>query len=286
METLKIKAILLAARYRSLSKAAEVFSYTPSALSHSVDALENELGVKLLNRSYAGVEWTEEGMQLQEKLEAVVKAEEKLIQAAQTVSGRKQEQLRIGTYSSIAVNLLPEILNGFKEAHPNIGITITVGNKLDHWLSDDIADVLLGTKEEENCWKPLFQDHFVAVLPKTFFPGMKSIHYEALYPYTFITTDNVTDYLHVAQNFALEKFKDIIVLNSEDDLSAVSMVREGIGVTILPFLVLKNNKKGVRLLKFEPELYRTIGVSTRKDCDTDSAAAKFARYIKEYFEMI
>ena len=286
METLKIKAILLAARYRSLSKAAEAFSYTPSALSHSVDALESELGVKLLNRSYAGVEWTEEGKQLQQKLEAVVNAEEKLFQAAQTISGRKQEQLRIGTYSSIAVNLLPEILNGFKETHPNIGITITVGNKLAHWLNDDIADVLIGIKEEENCWEPLFQDHFVAVLPESLFPGVKSIHYEELYPYTFITTDNVTDYLNVAQNFALEKFKDIIVLNSEDDLSAVSMVREGIGVTILPSLVLKNNKKGVRLLKFEPELYRTIGVSTRKDRDTDSAAAKFAQYIKDYFEMI
>ena len=43
MDTLKIKAILAAARHRSLSKAAEEFSYTPSAFSHMLAGFEEEI---------------------------------------------------------------------------------------------------------------------------------------------------------------------------------------------------------------------------------------------------
>ena len=52
METMKIKAILAAAKYQTLSRAAEDFSYTPSALSHMADAFEEELGVKLPEDDY------------------------------------------------------------------------------------------------------------------------------------------------------------------------------------------------------------------------------------------
>ena len=61
METQKIKAILLAAEKKSLSAAAEELSYTPSAMSHMADALEEELGVKILERTRMGVELSEAG---------------------------------------------------------------------------------------------------------------------------------------------------------------------------------------------------------------------------------
>ena len=87
METMKIKAILSAAKYKSLSRAAEDFSYTPSALSHMADSLEEELGVKLLLRTRTGVSLTEEGMLLAEKMDAVLRAENELIAAASEIGG-------------------------------------------------------------------------------------------------------------------------------------------------------------------------------------------------------
>ena len=64
METFKIKAILAAAEYKSLSKAAEAYSYTPSAFSHMLSSFERELGVRILERSSTGVCFTEEGLRL------------------------------------------------------------------------------------------------------------------------------------------------------------------------------------------------------------------------------
>ncbi|MBQ8894077.1 MAG: LysR family transcriptional regulator [Clostridia bacterium] len=280
MDTLKIKAVLLAVKYKSLSKAAEEFSYTPSALSHSVDSLENELGVKLLNRSHTGVELSEEGELLLEKLSAVVDAENELIKCASAISASKHNRLRIGTYSSVSVNLLPKILNGFKERHSEISISITVGNKISDWLDKDIVDVLFGIENADYEWLPIIRDDFVAVVPKMLFPDRKKIRCEELYPYPFILTGNLLD---VTRNFELNSFKELISLTSEDDMSAVSMVQEGMGVTVLPSLVLKKQQKGIRTIKLEPSLYRTLGVSYKKELHTSSGAMKFVQYLKSLY---
>ena len=51
MDTFKIRAVLAAAETGSLSRAAEQFSYTPSAFSHMLSAFEDELGVRIFHRS-------------------------------------------------------------------------------------------------------------------------------------------------------------------------------------------------------------------------------------------
>ena len=76
MDTLKIKTILSAVENKSFSKTAETLSYTPSALSHMADSLEQELGVKLLKRTPKGVELTENGEKLKDKMQAVLDAED------------------------------------------------------------------------------------------------------------------------------------------------------------------------------------------------------------------
>lgn len=276
MDTQKIKAVLLAAKYKSLSKAAAEFSYTPSALSHSVDALEQELGIKLLHRSHTGVELTEAGELLLDKLVAVTNAEKELFQCSAAISASRQQTLRIGTYSSISSNLLPSLLNGFKELHPEISISILVGNHIGEWLDQDKADVLIGTEYTHHAWLPISNDDFVAVVPKTLFSRRRWIHWEELYFYSFIMTEN----LSIKQKIDLNRFKELIYLTSADDLSAVSMVREGMGVTILPSLALKECPRDVRILPLKPVLYRTIGVSYRKDSPAASGAAQFVQYLK------
>lgn len=276
MDTLKIKAVLLAVKYKSLSKASEEFSYTPSALSHSVESLENELGVKLLRRSHTGVELSDEGELLLEKLSAVVNAENELIKYASAISASKHNRLRIGTYSSVSVNLLPKILNGFKEQHSEIGISIKVGNKISDWLDKDIVDILFGVESTDCEWLPIARDDFVAVVPEMLFPGRKTIRFEELYPYSFIITEN----LEVTHNFDLSRFKELISLTSEDDMSAVSMVQEGMGVTILPSLVLKKQQNDIRTIELEPSLYRTLGISYKRELHASSGAMKFVQYLK------
>lgn len=275
MDTLRIKALLLAVKHKSLSRAAEEFSYTPSALSHSVDALEKELGVRLLERSHTGVRLSEEGERLLPRLTAVVEAEAALFQDAAALSAQKQNRLRIGTYSSISVHLLPELLNRFKEQYPEIAISIEVGNRLQNWLEEDRADVLFGVEVPDYEWLPLVRDDFVAVVPEGLFAEKQTLCYEELYPFPFIMTSNLTE----GPDFS--RFKELIHLTAEDDTSAVSMVREGMGVTILPSLVLKKEQQGIRTLPLEPRLCRILGLCHKKGLTAASGAGKFLHYLKE-----
>ena len=52
----KIEILLKAIELGSLTKAANEYSYTPSALSHILTDIENELGAKIICRSYKGIE--------------------------------------------------------------------------------------------------------------------------------------------------------------------------------------------------------------------------------------
>ena len=55
MESKKLEALLMAVDLGSFTKAAEVLGYTQSGLTHMMNSLENEIGLRLLDRSYSGV---------------------------------------------------------------------------------------------------------------------------------------------------------------------------------------------------------------------------------------
>ena len=78
MDTMKIKAVLMAAKHGSLSRAATEFSYTPSALSHLLASFEQELGMRIFDRSSKGVKLSAQGQTLLPKLEAMLEAEREI----------------------------------------------------------------------------------------------------------------------------------------------------------------------------------------------------------------
>lgn len=281
MDTKKIKAILRSVEKASMAQAAAEFSYTPSALSHMADSLEKELGVKLLSRTPSGVVLTEEGRQLQEKMQAVVEAEQALFAAAKKLSDSSECELRIGTYASISNTILPEILKLFKEKHPEIRVSIAVRNKLSDWLEKGNGDVIFGDEIALRKSKAVItiEDPYVAVVPKDRFVGRHSVCREELYDFPFIFTSHSVfhDY------FEEDRFRELIRFDSVDDLSVVSMVKEGIGVAVLPNLVVKNERKAVRVLKLKPGISRRLGFA----CDADEkgvprseAARKFIDFLK------
>ncbi len=278
METNKIKALLSAVKNKSLSRAAEDFSYTPSALSHMADSLEQELGIKLLLRTPTGVSLTEDGKLLYDKLLAVVNAERELCALASQISANREDELKIGTYSSISMNLLPEILKSFKKEHPEIRVSIAVGDSLGKWLDDGHADVIFADVGAfgDNESVSIMDDRFVAVVPKTAFKGRRHVKLAELYEFSYISTNETS----LRKYFDEERFREIIHFNSVDDMSVISMVKEGIGVAVLPTLVMKTPHKGVRALRLEPKISRSLGFAYKKSSLHNSAVEKFICFLK------
>lgn len=280
MDTFKIKAIVAAVQYKSLSRAAEEFSYTPSAFSHMTAAFEKELGVQIFRRHSKGVELTEAGKALYPKLLALLQGEKELLSAAAELADSTQPPLRIATYSSISRNFLSDILQEFKKAHPHIGLSVTVADVLTGWLDEDRADILFADAPAfgNNPWTPIMEDRFLAVAPLSMGKGRTSITREELYEHPQIFTDDQP----LRTYFDVSRFQELTQFHSEDDLSVVNMVRVGLGITILPELALKGHAEGVALLELDPPLIRTLGFGYKKGHKKSPALAAFIRFVSDH----
>ena len=281
MDTTKIKAFLLAEKYKSFSKVAQEFSYTPSALSHMADALEKELGVKLFDRTHHGVQITEAGRQLYDKFSAVIEAEEALLDAANQIAKRQAEVLRIGTYSSIARHILPEILHSFKRAFPSVNTSVLVEDNIQDLLRSDALDVIFTDEYNPDCdtrWYPITEDRYMAVVPEQWFPERDSVTKEELYDYPFIRLDEAV----LDAYFTYSEFREIIRIQSIENETAVSMVKGNIGVTVLPNLNMSTCPEGVKVLTLTPKLTRMIGIQY-KSGNVSAATERFVRHIQKKY---
>ena len=280
METFKLKAILAAVEYKSLSKAAEAYSYTPSAFSHMLSAFERELGVQILERSSTGVCLTEEGRSLFPYFKEILEREKKLELALEQIGERNKKQLRIGTYSSIARDFLSGMIKRFNKEHPDIKLYISGVDNLHGWLEEDRADIIFADRSAvgEHEWVPLMEDKCSAVAPLGMIRNRDRLTKEDLYRYPHI----LIDLGYLQDYFDESEFREVIHLTSEDDLSVINMVRQGLGITVLPDLVLKNNSDGLAVFPLEPEVTRTIGFGYKKQRGKVSEAlTQFIRYAKK-----
>lgn len=277
MDTMKIKAVLAAARHGSLSKAAQDFSYTPSALSHLLASFEEELGVRLFERSAKGVALSEQGARLLPKFEAMLQAEQAISDTVMALISKNGSEVRIATYSSISRNFLSRFLAVFKKEHPEIRLSVHVADDLTGWLESGRADVIFADNNviPEKELVPIATDRYWAVAPEGLLVNKESVTREELYELPHVFTDD--EYLHTA--FEKEKFRELIYFKSEDDQAVIQMVRAGMGVAVMPELVLQGNMRGVSLLELTPAVTRTLGFAVKKG-NNSLAVAKFVKYVK------
>ncbi|MBR2965390.1 MAG: LysR family transcriptional regulator [Clostridia bacterium] len=277
MDTQKIKAILSAVEHKSLSKAAEELSYTPSAMSHIADSIDHELGVKILMRTPLGVSLSDEGKELYNYMKALIDAEKALTSAAQALRQSKENRLRIGTFSSISQSILPEIISQFRAVYPNIKISVSVEDSLEDWLSNDLADIIFADELSfgDNTWIPFLEDPFVAVVPVDMFKGKKRVSKEDLYEHAFVSiNEKVLD-----NYFDKSRFASVLDFESVDNVSVLHMIQHGLGVSVLPKLMMTKRISGIKTLELEEPICRTIGFAYKKDAKQTYASKTFIDYM-------
>lgn len=278
MDTHKIKVLLSASKYKSLSRAAEEFSYTPSALSHTLSAFEKELGVKIFKRSSVGVELTAEGEALMPYFESVLRAESELLKFAGAMTDQRKYELKIATYASISRNFLTALIKDFKNQNPDLKLSVNVADDLNGWLESGRADIVFADDKVlfNNNFFPILEDEYCVIAPKGWLSDKSTVDRDELYAYPYIDTgDKFTE-----NYFDKSNFSELISFKSEDDLSVINMVKEGMGIALLPELLLKERNVGVSVIPLLPRLTRTLGFAYEKRGLESVALSKFIKYVK------
>lgn len=110
--------------------AADKLQMTPSVASKHVAKLEQELGVRLLNRSTRNLSLTEAGASLYEHCRRIVEELAQSEQAVAQLQAEPQGHLRITTMTSISSSLLAPMIPGFLEEYPKIELEIVASDHI------------------------------------------------------------------------------------------------------------------------------------------------------------
>jgi DNA-binding transcriptional LysR family regulator len=113
------------ARLGTIAAVAQSLSYTPSAVSQQLSALEREAGVALIRRSGRGVALTAAGADLAERTGPVLALLEQAAAALASAQAELTGQLRIGAFQTAVRTLLPAALVALGRAHPRLDLHVT-----------------------------------------------------------------------------------------------------------------------------------------------------------------
>ena len=127
MELYQLKTFVAIAQEGNLTRAAErVFTSAP-AVSAQLKALEDELGVKLFERTPRGMELTEPGRRLLDEAQRTLDSASRIRSAAEQIRGAAQGLVRFGTVVDPVSLRLGEVLVKLAERHPQISLQLQQG---------------------------------------------------------------------------------------------------------------------------------------------------------------
>ncbi len=290
MDINKLQVFLKVLEYKNLTKAAESLGYTQSGITHIINGIENEIGFRLLKRCHAGVSLTLEGEQLVSFFKDLVDLNHQMNNKIMQIKGLAQGSIRIGSYTSVTLFYLPEILKEFLQQHPNIDISLMKGNcsDMEKCLDERTIDVAFLSRQDYHSYD------FIELLQDPIYAAMSPENQLAEYdPLPIEMLDNAPILHFVAptgRDLDVEKILSQItprvVYTTNFDYSLISMARQNLGVCLVPGLIAENEKDGVVLRKLSPPCYRTLGMAMPQLADASPATKSFIECAKAAVEKI
>lgn len=265
MTLFSYKVFLTTVEQMNFRKAADILNLTPSAVSHCISNMEEELGFPLFIRKKNKISLTSNGEILLQYVRQLLKTEEVVNQAIDELKGLQRGIVRLGCFNSVCNKWIPGLIKDFNNEYPGIEVEIFQGTYEDIVLWLNTGDIDIGFLSVSSAGnipiEPLYKDRLMAVTPKGFYEaGKEKITVEELSNCQFVQLMENCD--ADSQNL----FRDCgynakSLCHVVDDLSILTMVEAGFGVCILPKMVVDCFNVNVDVYPVEPETYRIVGVS-------------------------
>ncbi len=288
MDIKKWKVFLRAVDLENLTRAGEELGYTQSGVSHMMRSLEDEVGFSLLIRRHQGVLPTGHGNQLLPIVREMVLWNEKLEQTVSGIKGIQTGTLTIGSFSSISFHWLPLIMKKFQMQYPGITLKLMEGgvDEMEKLLEGAKVDMVFFSRQPSHTfdWIPLMHDPMMAVLPVGH-PRSKEKGFpvKAFLEEPFVITAMGFDY-DINGTLKKNKIEPQIQFSCMDDLTVISMVANGLGLSILPELVLKGHESKVVAIPLLPAAHRELGIGLLSWENASPAAKSFVELAKRTWQ--
>jgi DNA-binding transcriptional LysR family regulator len=284
MNILKYMAFVKTVEYGSFTRAAEVLNYSQSGVSRMVSDLEKEWNVSLLERVRGGVHLTSEGIRLLPHAKNLCDEYQKLQMQVDDLNGLQSGLIRIGTFSSVATHWLPHIIKQFQKDYPNIDYELVPGeySEIEQWIMEGRVDcgfILLPTHFDlETIF--LERDPFMAILPADHkLADCERLPIASLCddPFMLLEKDGKSE---VKDIFRQRGLSPKVHFSIWDDYAIMSMVESGLGISVLPRLILRRAPYNIVIKELEEPAGRDIALALRDKDAASLAVKKFIDYLK------
>ncbi|WP_244830955.1 LysR family transcriptional regulator [Caballeronia sp. TF1N1] len=267
MNLMHWRLLVAVADARSVSKAAAQVGITQSGASQAISQLESMLGVKILQRDRHGTTATAIGEQVIAHARCMLVEWESIKTLVDESRGLHTGRIKLATFPSVFASLLPSFLQSFSLLHPGIEVVSLEGtdDEIEHWLADSTVDVgvVLNAGAERETFA-LGRDAWVVVLPTGHPLGRRSSNVGvslaelADEPYVLATGGCRQDSqrLFAEAGCALSDVR----VSVNDWSTAFKLIREGLGLSLVPESILPVARQGLRVLNLATPLYREFGL--------------------------
>lgn len=288
MNIQKYEAFLKTVELGSLTKAAQALGYTQSGISHMLNALEKEWSLTLLSRDRSGVRITSDGLQLLPLVRNICNAHRELINEIGELHGLQSGLIRIGTFTSVAVHRLPDMIKTFQNEYPNIDFELLHGDytEIENWIVEGRADCGFLRLPAGAGLESIFleQDRLMVILPVQhpladceYFPINK------LSEEPFILLDEGTEN-EITEIFKSNHLSPNVRFTAGDDYAIISMVESGLGISILPELVLHRTPYKIVKKELDTPAYRKLGVVLKNIRHASPAMKRFLHHLQSSYK--
>ncbi len=279
----KYMAFIKTVEYGSFTKAAEALSYSQSGISRMINDLEQEWNLSLLERGRSGVRLTSDGLKLLSYVKNVCNEYQRLQLQVDELNGLESGLIRIGTFSSVATHWLPNIIKAFQKDFPQIEYELLLGDytEIEDWIVNgrvDFGFLRLPTLPALETLV-LEQDKLLAILPKKHpLADCDRFPVAALCDDPFILLEKGAN-AEISEIFEQNHLSPKIHFTTWDDYAIMSMVESGLGISILPELILKRIPYHIVSKELDVPAHRTIGIAFRDKKNLSLATKKFLDYL-------
>lgn len=284
MNILKYMAFIKTVEYGSFTKAAEILNYSQSGISRMINDLEKEWKITLLERNRTGVKLTSDGSRLLPYAKSLCEEYQKLQMQVDDLHGVQSGIIRIGTFSSVATHWLPNIIKAFQKDYPGIDYELLLGDytEIEEWIAEGRVDcgfLRLPTRPEfETIY--LEQDNLLAILPENH-PLVKcdKVPLADLCHEPFMLLEKGAK-AEISEVFERNHLTPQVHFTTWDDYAIMSMVESGLGISILPQLILKRIPYHIVAKELDVPAYRHIALALRERKTASLAVKKFLEYLE------
>jgi LysR family carnitine catabolism transcriptional activator len=286
-----LKAFLLAVECGSFTHAADRLGVTQPSFTALIQDLEEVLGVRLFERSTRSISLTEAGKEFFLRVQRPMTDLEEGYRSLLDLAAGRRGSTVMGALPSTSLTLIPPTLAALRATHPALRVRVVEAHndELIAMLRTNQIEFALATMLEpvaDLAFEPLLDDAFLAVVPLSHpLAARSALYWRDLLPHDLILLSQGSS---MRQQFDRTTQSDAVgtAASAHYDVThmttAVGMVRQGLGITVLPRLALPElNLRGMvsKPLK-DASALRTIGLLHRRDRNLSPAAEVFLAKVR------